>query len=285
MSEDRTNGDARPRSWWMRFTQALRGEIEDQEDLLELLRQASERQLIESDALRMMEGVLRVGEMQVRDIMIPRPQMEVVEIDAPIEEIVEHVIEVGHSRFPVIGEGRDDIRGILLAKDLLRVCRKSTQAVQISQLLRPVTFIPESKYLDLLLEEFRTTRNHMAIVVDEYGGTAGLVTIEDVLEVIVGDIADEHDIDDDAMIVAREDGQFLVNALIPLEEFNEAFSADWTDADVDTLGGYVAMQLGHLPRVGERLTLDDLEMQVVRADRRRVYTFKIARRVAVTAEE
>ena len=285
MNEDRSNGETRPRSWWMRFTQALRGEIEDQEDLLDLLRQASERQLIESDALRMMEGVLRVGEMQVRDIMIPRPQMEVVEIDAPIEEIIEHVIEVGHSRFPVIGEGRDDIRGILLAKDLLRACRNATRAVQISQLLRPVTFIPESKYLDLLLEEFRTNRNHMAIVVDEYGGTAGLVTIEDVLEVIVGDIADEHDIDEDTMVVAREDGQFLVNALIPLEEFNEAFSTGLADADVDTLGGYVAMQLGHLPRVGERLALDDLDIQVVRADRRRVYTFKIARRSSVTAAE
>lgn len=280
MNEDRSpDGEIRPRSWWVRFTQSLRGNVEDQEDVLELLREASERRLIDAEALRMIEGVFRMGEMQVRDVMIPRAQMEVVELAAPIEQIIQHVVEVGHSRFPVIGEGRDDIRGILLAKDLLRACQiNGPKQVQLSSMLRPATFIPESKHLDLLLEEFRTNRNHMAIVVDEYGGTAGLVTIEDVLEIIVGDIEDEYDIDEDVMIVPRSDGEFFVNALIPLEEFNEAFGTSLEGEDVDTLGGYVAMEMGHLPRIGERLQLGDLELQVLRADRRRVHTFRLARR-------
>lgn len=280
MSEDRSpDGDARPRSWWVRFTQSLRGNLEDQEDVLALLREANDRQLINTDALRMIEGVFRVGDSQVRDVMVPRAQMEVVEISAPIEEIIRHVVEVGHSRFPVIGDGRDDIRGILLAKDLLRACQATgPRELRISSLLRPVTFIPESKHLDLLLEEFRTNRNHMAIVVDEYGGTAGLVTIEDVLEIIVGDIEDEYDIDEDVMILPRENGEFVVNALIPLEEFNEALGVSLEDDNVDTLGGYVAMKLGRVPRTGDRFHLvDDLELQVTRADRRRVHTFRLSR--------
>ena len=280
MSEDRSpDGDTRPRSWWVRFTQSLRGNLGDQEDVLALLREANDRQLIDTDALRMIEGVFRVGDSQVRDVMVPRAQMEVVEISSPIEEIIRHVVEVGHSRFPVIGDGRDDIRGILLAKDLLRACQANgPRELRISSLLRPVTFIPESKHLDLLLEEFRTNRNHMAIVVDEYGGTAGLVTIEDVLEIIVGDIEDEYDIDEDVMMLPRENGEFIVNALIPLEDFNESLGISLDGEGVDTLGGYVAMKMGRLPRAGDRFQLDGgLELQVTRADRRRVYTFRLSR--------
>ena len=297
MSEDRSSQE-RPRSWWERFTQSLRGNVEDQDTLLELVREAGERQVIDAEAARMVDGIFRMGELTVRDVMIPRPQMEVIELDMPLPEIIARVSEVGHSRFPVVGDDRDDVRGILLAKDLLRGCRgdiptpRLTELLpklsvevgkdygdiptpRLTELLRPATFIPESKHLDHLLYEFRTGRHHMAVVVDEYGGVAGLITIEDVLEIIVGAIEDEYDIDEDMMIAPREDGDFLVNALIPLEEFNTHFVAHLADGHADTLGGWVATRLGHVPRMGEVVEEGDLRLEVLRADRKRVQILRV----------
>lgn len=274
MSEDR-GGQERPRGWWERFTQSLRGNVEDQDTLLELVREAGERQVIDAEAARMVDGIFRMGELTVRDVMIPRPQMEVIELDMPLPEIIARVSEVGHSRFPVVGDDRDDVRGILLAKDLLRGCRGDIPTPRLTELLRPATFIPESKHLDHLLYEFRTGRHHMAVVVDEYGGVAGLITIEDVLEIIVGAIEDEYDIDEDMMIAPREDGDFLVNALIPLEEFNTHFVAHLADGHADTLGGWVAARLGHVPRMGEVVEEGDLRLEVLRADRKRVQILRV----------
>ncbi|MDA8114468.1 MAG: HlyC/CorC family transporter [Acidithiobacillus sp.] len=274
MSEDRSSQE-RPRSWWERFTQSLRGNVEDQDTLLELVREAGERQIIDAEAARMVDGIFRMGELTVRDVMIPRPQMEVIELDMPLPEIIARVSEVGHSRFPVVGDDRDDVRGILLAKDLLRGCRGDIPTPRLTELLRPATFIPESKHLDHLLYEFRTGRHHMAVVVDEYGGVAGLITIEDVLEIIVGAIEDEYDIDEDMMIAPREDGDFLVNALIPLEEFNTHFVAHLADGHADTLGGWVATRLGHVPRMGEVVEEGDLRLEVLRADRKRVQILRV----------
>lgn len=274
MSEDRSSQE-RPRGWWERFTQSLRGNVEDQDTLLELVREAGERQIIDAEAARMVDGIFRMGELTVRDVMIPRPQMEVIELDMPLAEIIAHVSEVGHSRFPVVGDDRDDVRGILLAKDLLRGCRGDMPTLRLAELLRPATFIPESKHLDHLLYEFRTGRHHMAVVVDEYGGVAGLITIEDVLEIIVGEIEDEYDIDEDVMIAPREDGDFLVNALIPLEEFNTHFVAQMADGHADTLGGWVATRLGHVPRMGEVIEEGNLRLEVLRADRKRVQILRV----------
>ncbi|MBU2829398.1 MULTISPECIES: HlyC/CorC family transporter [Acidithiobacillus] len=274
MSDDRSSQE-RPRGWWERFTQSLRGNVEDQDTLLELVREAGERQIIDAEAARMVDGIFRMGELTVRDVMIPRPQMEVIELDMPLAEIVARVSEVGHSRFPVVGNDRDDVRGILLAKDLLRGCRGDMPTPRLTELLRPATFIPESKHLDHLLYEFRTGRHHMAVVVDEYGGVAGLITIEDVLEIIVGEIEDEYDIDEDVMIAPREDGDFLVNALIPLEEFNAHFVAHLADGHADTLGGWVATRLGHVPRMGEVIEEGNLRLEVLRADRKRVQILRV----------
>ncbi|OYV81254.1 MAG: magnesium/cobalt efflux protein [Acidithiobacillus ferrivorans] len=274
MSDDRSSQE-RPRGWWERFTQSLRGNVEDQDTLLELVREAGERQIIDAEAARMVDGIFRMGELTVRDVMIPRPQMEVIELDMPLPEIIARVSEVGHSRFPVVGDDRDDVRGILLAKDLLRGCRGDIPTPRLTELLRPATFIPESKHLDHLLYEFRTGRHHMAVVVDEYGGVAGLITIEDVLEIIVGAIEDEYDIDEDMMIAPREDGDFLVNALIPLEEFNTHFVAHLADGHADTLGGWVATRLGHVPRMGEVVEEGDLRLEVLRADRKRVQILRV----------
>ncbi|WP_308387501.1 transporter associated domain-containing protein [Acidithiobacillus sp. AMEEHan] len=272
MSEDRSS--ERSRGWWERFTQSLRGNVEDQEGLLELIREASEREIIDAESARMIDGIFRIGEMTVRDVMIPRAQMEVIEIDSPVAEIISRVVELGHSRYPVVGDDRDDVRGILLAKDLLRACQQGSTPT-IEELLRPATYIPDSKHLDHLLYEFRTGRHHMALAVDEYGGVAGLITIEDVLEIIVGEIEDEYDIDEDVMIVPREDGDYLVNALIPLEDFNAAFAVRLEDDDADTLGGWVSRELGHVPRVGEKLRVQGLQLEVLRADRRRVQSFRL----------
>lgn len=274
MSEDR-GGQERPRGWWERFTQSLRGNVEDQDTLLELIREAGERQIIDAEAARMVDGIFRMGELTVRDVMIPRAQMEVIELDMPLAEIIARVAEVGHSRFPVVGDDRDDVRGILLAKDLLRAWRGDAPAPRLTELLRPATFIPEGKHLDHLLYEFRTGRHHMAVVVDEYGGVAGLITIEDVLEIIVGEIEDEYDIDEDVMVAPREDGDFLVNALIPLEEFNTYFGVTLADGHTDTLGGWVTTRLGHVPRTGEVIEEGTLRLEVLRADRKRVQVLRV----------
>jgi magnesium and cobalt transporter len=253
-------------------------EVQDREDLREILQQAHENGLVDLEALSMLDGVLAVSEMQVRDIMVPRSQMVVVERDARSRELIPIIDDSGHSRFPVIVDDRDEVAGILLAKDLLRVLGEDDGSFDISECLRPAVRIPESKRLDVLLKEFRAARNHMAIVVDEFGGTAGLVTIEDVLEQIVGDIDDEHDLDDDETITADGDDRWMVQALTPIEDFNQHFGASFPHEEFDTIGGLVMHQLGHVPRRGERVSLGDFDMRVVRADRRRAQTLVVRRR-------
>ena len=220
--------------WLKRITQSMSGEPQDLAELVEDLREASERGLFDGDALAMLEGVLAVADMQVRDIMVPRAQMVFVERDEPPDKLVELVVESGHSRFPVIGEDRDQILGILLAKDLLRLQVADDEAFEIREYMRPVVFVPESKRLNVLLKEFRRSHNHMAMVVDEYGGVCGLVTIEDVIEQIVGEIDDEHDVEDDQTIRRESEREFTVRALTPIAEFNQYFGTAFSDEEYDT---------------------------------------------------
>ncbi len=249
-------------------------EPEDREQLLDLLRGAFARNLLDADALSIIEGALAVSDIQVRDIMVPRAQMDVITIDEPPEKIVDFVIEAAHSRFPAIGENRDDVVGILLAKDLLRYF--AGKEFDLRDTLRPAIFIPESKRLNVLLREFRASRNHMAIVVDEYGGVAGLVTIEDVLEQIVGDIEDEYDFDEAAdNIVLDNTGRYRVKATTEIDDFNRAFSTELDNAEYDTIGGLVIHRLGRLPKRGEAIDVDGMRVQVLRADSRRVHTLLV----------
>jgi magnesium and cobalt transporter len=244
----------------------------DREQLTALLRSAYRKNLLDADALSIIEGAMTVSEMQVRDIMIPRAQMDVIDINEPIEQFIPVVISTAHSRFPVIGENRDDVIGVLLAKDLLRHYA-GEEEFNVREMLRPAIFVPESKRLNVLLREFRASRNHMAIVVDEYGGVAGLVTIEDVLEQIVGDIEDEYDFDEASdNIILESSGRYRVKALTQIADFNAAFGTDFPDEDFDTVGGLVIAHLGRLPKRGESLALEGLRIQVLRADSRRVYT-------------
>ncbi|WP_372015382.1 HlyC/CorC family transporter [Pseudoxanthomonas sp. 10H] len=283
MSEDDSSRTApepheRRRSWLERISSAFSGEPDTREDLVAILRDAQGDGLIDTDTLRMMEGALSVSELTVGDVMVSRSQMVSLSAGARFLDLMKQVVESGHSRFPVHGEDRDEILGILLAKDLLRGVVADNGPGDIHGLLRPAVLIPESKKLNLLLKEFRLSRNHMAIVVDEYGGVAGLVTIEDVLEQIVGKIDDEHDDAEDgsALIAAQADGQYVVDALTPIGDFNERFGAAFPDDEYDTIGGLVTEAIGHLPEVGEELTLDRFEFRVIRADARRVRAFQVA---------
>lgn len=264
------------RSWLERLTHVLSREPQDREELVEVLRDAATRKILNTEALAMMEGALQVAEMQVREIMIPRAQMVVIAQDASAKELLPIVTESQHSRFPVIGENRDEVVGILLAKDLLRFSFAGQETFDISQILRPAVFIPESKRLNVLLREFRLTRNHMAIVVDEYGGVAGLVTIEDVLEQIVGEIEDESDIGEEESNIKRlSDSQYTVKALTPIQDFNEYFQTDLSDAEADTIGGLVLHQFGHLPKRGETATIQGFEFKILHADNRRVRLLRV----------
>ncbi|MBS3935037.1 MAG: CBS domain-containing protein [Sulfuritalea sp.] len=257
-----------------RLSLLLLGEPEDREQLLKLLRGAHDRSLMDGDALSIIEGALAVSEMQVRDIMVPRAQMDVVSIHDPLEKIVAFALDTAHSRFPAIGAGKDDVIGILLAKDLLR--HYVGREFDLRDSLRPAVFIPESKRLNVLLREFRASRNHMAIVVDEYGGVAGLVTIEDVLEQIVGDIEDEYDFDETAdNIVLDNAGRYRIKATTEIADFNVAFATNFADENCATVGGLVIHTLGRLPKRNEIVVLDGLHVQVLRADSRRVHTLLI----------
>lgn len=253
-------------------------EPQDKEELITLLRDAEQRSLLATDTLAMIEGAIEIAEMHVRDIMIPRAQMSVLEIDELPERLAKFVIETGHSRFPVTGESRDDIQGILLAKDLLEYFTSGADETQFNlrDIMRPAVFIPESKRLNVLLREFRTSRNHMAIVVDEYGGVAGLVTIEDVIEQIVGEIDDEYDVDDEVFIKPRENGVFSVHSITPIEDFNAFFKTNFSDEEFDTIGGLVMQAFGHLPKKGEQLTLGEFDFEVSRADSRRIRTLRVS---------
>jgi magnesium and cobalt transporter len=262
--------------WLRRITDTFSGEPRDMQELSEVLAHARDRGIIDDDAFEMFEGVLQVIELQVRDIMVPRSQMVIVDRDAPPAEILPAVIESGHSRFPVIGEDRDQIVGILLAKDLLRYFMDGgKEDFDIKECLRPVVFIPESKRLNVLLKEFRVSHHHMAIVVDEYGGVSGLVTIEDVLEQIVGDIDDEYDVDDEVDIRREGERQFTVRAQTAIEDFNQYFGTDFSDEEFDTIGGLAMNLLGRLPRRGESFTLGGLDFKVLRAERRRLDSLRV----------
>ena len=275
------DGRSDARSWLGRVARVLsgeRGEPRDRAALVRTLRDAERRDVLGPDALAMIEGALSVGDMQVRDIMVPRVQMVVIEGDEPPEEFVGAVVESGHSRFPVIGDNRDEVVGILFAKDLLTYfARNGGDRFALADAMRPAVFIPESKRLDVLLREFRASRNHMAIVVDEYGGVSGLVTIEDVLEQIVGEIDDEHDTGDEQLIHAHSDGEFTVKAHTPVEDFNEYFGSAFDDEESDTIGGVVVRAFARLPSRLEQVTLDGFRFTVVRADKRRVHLLRVRR--------
>ncbi|OIQ83796.1 magnesium and cobalt efflux protein CorC [mine drainage metagenome] len=263
-------------SWLERLSHLLLREPEDREQLIELLHASYEKNLLDADALAMIEGVMQVSEMQVRDIMIPRSQMDVIDITDPAEKFIPFVIETAHSRFPVIGENKDDIIGILLAKDLLRYY--SGGDFDVRDMLRPAVFIPESKRLNVLLKDFRSNRNHIAVVVDEYGGVAGMVTIEDVLEQIVGDIEDEYDFDEtEDNIILDSNGRYRTKALTEIEDFNERLGTEFSDEEFSTVGGLVINKFGRLPKRGEQVNFNGLKFTVLRADSRRVHSLLVER--------
>ena len=264
---------------WLESLRLFSGDPKSRNEIKHILREAEERQLVDSDALSIMEGAIQVADMQVREIMIPRSQMICVKADQKPKEFLPLVIESAHSRFPVLGENDDEVLGILLAKDLLNlVLEQDTDYFRIKEILRPVTFVPESKRLNVLLKEFRATRNHMAIVIDEYGGIAGLVTIEDVLEQIVGDIEDEHDFDEeDSFIKQVDDNTFMVKALTPIEDFNEAFGTKFEDFEFDTIGGIVTGKFGRLPDCDESIKIDHYDFKVVNANNRQIHLMQVTK--------
>lgn len=272
-----TEEDKTPsRSWFERLSQVLLREPQDREQLIELLHDAEHRNLLDAQALTMIEGVLQISEMQVRDIMVPRTQIVAVKEDTELNDFLPTVIESGHSRFPVTGKDQSEVVGILLAKDLLAYhSEQSKKNFSMREILRSAVFVPESKRLDTLLQEFRCNRNHMAIVVDEYGGIAGLITIEDVLEQIVGDIEDEYDIDDEAFIKKHSETQYTVKALTPIEEFNHYFSSKLDNTEFDTIGGIVMHAFAHLPKRGESITLSNFRFKVLSADSRRIHLLRL----------
>ena len=274
--------DSPPKPTWLeRIGALLMREPEDRDQLVELLRSAYDRNLLDSDALSMIEGVMQVAEMQARDIMIPRAQMDVIDIGEPPDKFIPLVIETNHSRFPVIEDNKDHVIGILLAKDLLRYYA-GEEEFNVRQMLRPAVFIPESKRLNVLLKDFRANRNHMAIVVDEYGGVAGLVTIEDVLEQIVGDIEDEYDFDEtEDDIIADKSGAWRVKAVTEIAKFNTTFGTRFDDADHDTIGGLVLKQFGRMPKRGEQMAVEDLNFKVLRADSRRLHLLLVEKKPGV----
>jgi len=264
--------DPTRRSLLERLSALILREPGDRAELVQLLRSAYSRNLLDADALSIIEGALTVSEMAVRDIMIPRAQVDFIDIHEPIESFIPQLISTAHSRFPVVDQNRDDVIGILLAKDLLRHYA-GEEGFNVREMLRPAVFVPEAKRLNVLLREFRASRNHMAIVIDEYGGVAGLITIEDVLEQIVGDIEDEYDFDEASdNILPEPGGRFRVKALTQIADFNAAFGTGFSDEEHDTVAGLVIAHLGRLPKRGEALTIAGLKFQVLRADSRRVYT-------------
>ena len=273
MSEDR-NGDER--GLFGRIAQAFSSEPRSRADVQEILRLAVENDIIDADAQSIIEGAMEVADMQARDIMIPRPQMEVIKAEASLEEILPQITRSGHSRYPVIGDNADDVLGILLTKDLLpQILEDNADSFDIRSLLRQTVVVPESKRLNVLLREFRENRNHMAIVIDEYGGVAGLVTIEDVLEEIVGEIEDETDEAEDQFIRRISDDDFFVRALTPIEDFNEYFDVDLSDEEFDTIGGLVMHAFGHVPTRNEITQIEGFEFKVINADQRKIHSLRL----------
>ena len=278
MNEDpgSTNGPAH-RSWWDRLGHMFSGEPRNRDELIEELRAAQANGLLSNDTLTMVEGAIKVTELSVDDVMVPRAQIVSLPADAPLPDILAAVVESGHSRFPVHGEDKDEVLGILLAKDLLKYFGQS-DGCDVRALLRPAVLIPESMRLNVLLAEFRLTRNHMALVVDEYGGVAGLITIEDVLEQIVGEIDDEHDDEEEPELMHEQSGGgWVVSALTPIADFNEQTGASFSDEEFDTVGGMCTSEFGHLPEVGEEIVIGDYLFHVTEADDRRVQAFRVTR--------
>ena len=286
-------GSAKPadkphRTLLERLTALISPEPENRAELLEVLNDAHERNLIDADALSMIEGVFQVSDLAARDIMVPRSQADVIDVTKPIEDWLPMVLQTAHSRFPAIEGDRDKVVGILLAKDLLRYYAE--ESFDVRDMLRPAIFIPESKRLNVLLRDFRASRNHMAIVVDEYGGVAGVITIEDVLEQIVGDIEDEYDFDEEEdNILAVKDGErgprWRIKALTEIEQFNETLQSNFSDDDVDTIGGFVANHLGRVPRKGDIFEIDNLRFEVQRADARQAHVLLVEKLPKPVAEE
>ncbi len=277
MSDDHSTEEHPSQSWVNKFTGLFNQDPKDRNDLLTILRDAGTKGMLDDEALSIIEGAVQVADMQVREIMIPRSQMVCVDEDQEPKDFLPNVIESAHSRFPVIGDTKDEVIGILLAKDLLPLILKNGR-FNIKNHLRPATFIPESKRLNVLLREFRTNRNHMAIVIDEFGGVAGLVTIEDVLEQIVGDIEDETDVDDDSYIKPADelDQTFIVKALTPIEDFNEHFSCKFSVDEFDTIGGIVMQEFGHMPKRNETVEIAGFRFDVLNADGRRIRLLRVS---------
>jgi magnesium and cobalt transporter len=276
MTDDQSNLDLNPKSWIDKITQVFSDEPTDTKSLLELLRNAEQDQVLDADALGIIEGALQVSSMQVRDIMIPRSQLAIVPAKLPPNKIIELVTKASHSRFPVMGENVDNVIGILLAKDLLPlILKEETRKFDIKDVVRPATFVPESKRLNILLKEFRETRQHMAIVIDEYGSVSGAVTIEDVLEQIVGEIEDEYDVDDESYIKKFDEENHIVKALTPVNEFNEYFGTQFSDQEFTTLGGLVLQQIGHIPERGETINIGPFLVTVLNADSRQIKLLKV----------
>jgi magnesium and cobalt transporter len=271
MSEDQSSNGSGRKSWIGRISKVFSSEPRDREELIELIRESCEKGILDAEAVAMIEGALAVSEMQVRDAMVPRSHMVVIPLEIPLDEFLPLVLDSGHSRFPVIGEDRDEVEGILLAKDLLRHYAENSGPLDIKALVRPAVVIPESKRLNMLLRDFRASRNHMAIVVDEYGGVSGLITIEDVLEEIVGEIDDEHDEEEEAPIKPLGKYRFQINALAEIEEFNEAFDCVFSDEDYDTVGGLLLAEFGRVPEKGEEVVLAErFQFHVTASDNRRI---------------
>lgn len=290
MSEEQSGNSEKEtkaqRSWVERLGQALQGELKNREQLMAVLNEAHKNNIIDHEAFSMIDGAMQVAEMQVRDIMLPRSQMIVLEMDSTEEELMDTVVVSAHSRFPVVGESKDEIVGILLAKDLLpHLVNDSGKKLKVRDVLRPAVFIPESKRLNVLLKEFRSTRNHIAIVVDEYGGVAGMVTIEDVLEQIVGEIEDEHDFDEDTFIFEHAKARATVKAITPIEDFNEHFKIDFSESEFDTIGGIVMQAFGHVPKRGETVVIENFEFKVLRSTNRRINLLDVYPKTVVPDEE
>ena len=276
MTDDQSSINPRPRSWIDKITQLFSDEPTDTKSLLELLRNAEQDKVLDADALSIIEGALQVSSMQVRDIMIPRSQVVTVAANLPAKEIIELVIEASHSRFPVVGDNVDNVMGILLAKDLLPLSLGGSKGkFDIKDVVRPATFVPDSKRLNVLLKEFRETRQHMAIVIDEYGSVSGAVTIEDVLEQIVGEIEDEYDVDDESYIKIFDEGNHIVKAITPVDEFNEYFKTNFSDQEFTTVGGLVLQQFGRIPERGETLHIGPFLVTILNADSRQIKLIKV----------
>jgi magnesium and cobalt transporter len=276
MSEDRPSIDPGQKTWIEKLAHLFSFEPKTRGDLIDALKVAEQNEVIDHDALSIIDGAMNVAEMQVREVMIPRTQMTVIKAEQSLTEFLPQVVKTSHSRYPVIGENHDEVMGILLVKDLLPQILEPNEDFDLRSLLRPATVVPESKRLNVLLREFRENRNHMAIVIDEYGGVAGLITIEDVLEEIVGEIEDEYDTEPDRYINVLGDNDFIVKALTPIDEFNDQFKTDFSDEEFDTIGGLILQDFGHLPQRNEVAQINGYNFKVINADNRQIHLLRVS---------